>query len=163
MNKSSLAFSISFGAIMAACVTIATLLSIPMPGFRIYFNMGEGAIYTIALLFGPRYGALCGGIGASLADLILGYPLWAPFTLIIKGLEGYATGKLRKKNRLLAVIGGAIIMVIGYTSMATILYGIQAAPIEFGTDLAQTGIGATAASILTPIIEKRLKPFFLSN
>jgi len=148
---------------MAAIVAVATLISIPMPGFRLYFNMGEGVIYTIALIFGPRYGALCGGLGASIADLILGYPLWAPFTLVIKGLEGYVAGKLRNKNKTLAIAAGASVMITGYTTMAAILYGAKAAPVELATDLLQTGIGAIVALVLSPMIEKRLKPSFLSN
>lgn len=163
MKKNTQAFRVALGAVMASIVTVATFISIPMPGFRLYFNMGEGVIYTIALIFGPRYGALCGGIGASLADLILGYPLWAPFTLIIKGTEGFITGKLREKNKILAITVGAIVMIIGYTSMATLLYGVQAAPVEFATDITQTGIGALLALLLAPLIEKRLKPFLLSN
>ena len=42
MKKRSQASSVSFGAVMAAIVAVATLISIPMPGFRLYFNMGEG-------------------------------------------------------------------------------------------------------------------------
>ncbi|MDD3768140.1 MULTISPECIES: ECF transporter S component [Aminobacterium] len=163
MKKRSQASRVSFGAVMAAIVAVATLISIPMPGFRLYFNMGEGVIYTIALIFGPRYGALCGGLGASIADLILGYPLWAPFTLVIKGLEGYVAGKLRNKNKTLAIAAGASVMITGYTTMAAILYGAKAAPVELATDLLQTGIGAIVALVLSPMIEKRLKPSFLSN
>ena len=68
-------------AILTSLVVAATALHVPMPGFRVYFNLGEGIIYIIALAWGSRYGAMCGGLGASLADLLLGYPLWAPFTL----------------------------------------------------------------------------------
>jgi len=80
--------NVALGAMLAAAVALATMLHIPMPGMRIYFNLGEGVIYVIAILLGARYGALSGGIGAALADLLLGYPLWAPLTLLIKGTEG---------------------------------------------------------------------------
>lgn len=139
---------VALGGLLAACVTAATLLSIPLPGFRLYFNMGEGILYTIALTKGPFYGAAAGGIGASLADLILGYPLWAPFTLVIKGLEGFLVGTLRK-NRLLALAIGMSVMIAGYTTLAGILYGWKAAPVEFVTDVLQTGIGAAVALLLT--------------
>lgn len=144
---------VALGGLFAACVTAATLLSIPLPGFRLYFNMGEGIIYTIALTKGPFYGAAAGGIGASLADLILGYPLWAPFTLVIKALEGFLVGSLRK-NRLIALAVGMSVMIAGYTSLAAFLYGWKAAPVEFMTDVLQTGIGAGIALLLTKALER---------
>ena len=147
-NRRVGARQIALGGLLAACVTAATLLSVPLPGFRLYFNMGEGIIYTIALTRGPFYAAAAGGIGASLADLILGYPLWAPFTLVIKGLEGFLVGALRK-NRLLALAVGMSVMIAGYTTLAGILYGWKAAPVEFVTDVLQSGIGAAIALLLT--------------
>ena len=143
----------ALGGLLAACVTAATLLSIPLPGFRLYFNMGEGIIYTIALTRGPFYAAAAGGIGASLADLMLGYPLWAPFTFVIKGLEGFLVGSLRK-NRLLALAVGMSVMIAGYTTLAGLLYGWKAAPVEFMTDVLQTGIGAGVALLLTKALDR---------
>lgn len=144
---------VALGGLLAACVTAATLLSIPLPGFRLYFNMGEGIIYTIALTRGPFYAAAAGGIGASLADLMLGYPLWAPFTFVIKGLEGFLVGSLRK-NRLLALAVGMSVMIAGYTTLAGLLYGWKAAPVEFMTDVLQTGIGAGVALLLTKALDR---------
>ena len=149
---------VALGGLFSACVTAATLLSIPLPGFRLYFNMGEGFIYTIALLKGPFYGAAAGGIGASLADLILGYPLWAPFTLVIKGVEGFLVGVLRKK-RLVALAAGMCVMIAGYTTLAGYLYGLPAAPVEGVTDLIQTGIGIVTARALVPVIRHRIPQF----
>lgn len=149
--------SIALGAILASAVTVSTMLSIPVPGFRLYFNLGEGIIYVVALMLGPVYGAACGGIGACLGDLVLGYPLWAPFTLVIKGTEGYVTGIIGRKHRKTAVLCGALVMITGYTTMAGFLYGWKAAPVELVTDVVQTGMGAAAAFILLPVLEKRIK------
>jgi uncharacterized membrane protein len=152
-NRGTGAREIALGGLLAACVTAATLLSVPVPGFRLYFNLGEGVIYTIALTKGPFYASAAGGIGAALADLILGYPLWAPFTLVIKGVEGFLVGVLRK-NRLLALAVGMSVMIAGYTTLAGILYGWKAAPVEFVTDVLQTGIGAAAAILLTKALSR---------
>jgi len=129
---------------------------VPMPGFRVYFNLGEGIIYIIALTWGSRYGAMCGGLGASLADLFLGYPLWAPFTLAIKGAEGFVVGHFARKNRNLALLAGASVMITGYAAMAGLLYGPKAIPIEIATDVAQTGIGAVLAIAAMPILKKAI-------
>jgi len=90
---------IALGALFAGLVAVATMIHVPMPGYRIYFNLGEGALYCIALLMGSKYGAICGGIGGALADIVLGYPLWAPFTFLIKGIEGFLVGKMRHNRK----------------------------------------------------------------
>ncbi|PIE53808.1 MAG: ECF transporter S component [Dethiosulfovibrio peptidovorans] len=148
--------SIALGALGIAMVAGATILSVPVPGFRLYFNLGEGIIYTVAILLGPRLGCICGGLGAALADLILGYPLWAPLTLLIKGLEGYAVGSLAPKGRIRALATGAAIMAGGYSLSAGLLYGWAAAPIELGTDIIQTGIGAAIALPLSTVLRHRI-------
>ena len=155
MDK-NIAKRVALGAILAATVTLATMLHVPLPGLRIYFNLGEGVIYIIALLLGARFGGLCGGVGAALADILLGYPLWAPLTLVIKGLEGYIVGRLAPRGRIMAIAAGAAAMIAGYTTSAGILYGWKVAPVELMTDIAQTGIGAAFALIMLPILEKRI-------
>lgn len=155
MDK-NIAKRVALGAILAATVTLATMLHVPLPGLRIYFNLGEGVIYIIALLLGARFGGLCGGVGAALADILLGYPLWAPLTLVIKGLEGYIVGRLAPRGRIMAIAAGAAVMIAGYTTSAGILYGWKVAPVELMTDIAQTGIGAAFALIMAPILEKRI-------
>ncbi len=155
MDK-NIAKRVALGAILAATVTLATMLHVPLPGLRIYFNLGEGVIYIIALLLGARFGGLCGGVGAALADMLLGYPLWAPLTLVIKGLEGYIVGRLAPRGRIMAIAAGAAVMIAGYTTSAGILYGWKVAPVELMTDIAQTGIGAAFALIMLPILEKRI-------
>ncbi len=99
---------------------------------------------------------MCGGLGASLADLLLGYPLWAPFTLAIKGAEGFVVGHLARKNRNLALLAGASVMITGYAAMAGLLYGPKAIPIEIATDVTQTGIGAVLAIAAMPILKKAI-------
>ena len=62
---------ISFLALFIAFTAVATYLHIPGPSSS-YFNLGEVAIYTIALTFGPKAGGIAGGVGSALMDLILG-------------------------------------------------------------------------------------------
>lgn len=156
MKKQISPKKIAVGALLSAIVTVATILSIPVPGFRLYFNMGEGMIYVIALIMGPKYGGICAAIGAGLGDIILGYPLWAPFSLFIKGTEGFLVGRLRERGPKKAILAGAIVMICGYSTVAGILYGWKAAPVEMVTDLIQTGMGAVLAVALVPMLRKRL-------
>jgi uncharacterized membrane protein len=104
-----------------------------------YFNIGEIMVYTSALLMGPYVGAFAGGVGSMLSDLSLGYPQYAPGTLVIKGIEGFVVGYLSTKafpnlsklgwRTISAVAGLAFAAILAYTG-ATYLSGDF--PIELG-------------------------------
>ncbi len=119
-------------AVFSALVFVATfILRVTIPATGGYFNIGDSMIYVAALLYGPLVGGLAGGIGACLADII-GYPIYAPGTLVIKLIEGVVVGyigfKLKPRIeavslwRILAVLFGIILGVatfyIGVNYMA---------------------------------------------
>jgi len=129
---------LSLAAIFTPLVFVATtIFTIYVPQTRGFFNIGETAVYTTALLFGPIAGAFAGGVGSMFADLYLGYPQYAPATLLIKACEGIIVGVL-SRNRLLSgsslqwkaftlvlgLITGALLGVIGslYYSGSVELY-----------------------------------------
>lgn len=127
------AIIVAAGAIFAALVAAVTLtIAIPIPATSGYFNFGETLIYVAALLFGPFVGAIAGA-GASLADLLLGYGIFAPGTLVIKSVEGAIVGiifiKLYKhiKNTTvcasIAITVGGLEMVLGYFLYEQIILG----------------------------------------
>ncbi len=88
-------FLISIAALMSALVAILTIaFQISVPATQGYFNFGEVGVYIAAILFGPIIGAFSGGFGSMIADLATGYVLYAPGTLIIKGIEGFMVGYL---------------------------------------------------------------------
>lgn len=97
----SITFRITVAAVFAALVFVVTsqIPPIPIPATSGYFNIGETTIYIAALVFGPLVGVLAGGIGSSLSDIYLGYALFAPGTLFIKGGEGLIVGFLNMKLR----------------------------------------------------------------
>ena len=141
--------------LFGALVIVATLVTrFPVPTFNLYFNLGEAVIYLTALLFGGPAAALIGGGGSALADILGGYPVWAPITFVIKGLEGYVVGVMAERfNPILGVILGALVMVLGYGIMAGVLYGPAAIPVEIAGDLLQVFAGGTIALFL----HRRLK------
>ena len=80
-------------AMMIVLVCIVTMIfSVYLPSSNGFFNVGEAMVYISAILFGPYVGAISGGVGSMLADFLLGFPHYAPGTLIIKGIEGYLVG-----------------------------------------------------------------------
>lgn len=106
-------------AVFTALVCVATIVfSIYVPATQGFFNIGESMVFLAALLFGPFVGAFAGGVGSMIADLLLGFPHYAPATLIIKACEGAVVGILKKRNpqfisknhwRFFTLILGAII------------------------------------------------------
>ena len=100
LTKKSLSpFRISVTAIFTAFVCISTIIfSIYVPTTKGFFNIGESMVFLSAILFGSFVGAFAGGVGSMLADLLLGYPHYAPATLIVKACEGAIVGALKKRN-----------------------------------------------------------------
>jgi uncharacterized membrane protein len=123
---------------MGALATIATMLfQFPIPATSGYFNLGDAIVMTTALTFGPIVGALAGGLGSGLADLLGGWYTWVAFTAIIKGTEGYVAGKLAGpkegrtlKKTIIAWIAGGVCMVGGYFIVEVFMYGFSAALVE---------------------------------
>jgi uncharacterized membrane protein len=137
------------GLFMGLLVIATSVLRFPVPTFNLYFNLGESVIYLVSLIYGAYPGALIGGVGSALSDLIAGYPVWAPITFIIKGLEGFIVGSLaRKLNPYAGVAVGALWMMTGYATAAGVLYGIGAVPVELAGDLVQVSAGAVIALFL---------------
>ena len=98
-EKVSSPFTVAATAIFTSFVCIATIIfSMYVPSTEGFFNIGESMVFLSALLFGPYVGAFSGGVGSMLADLILGYPHYAPATLVIKACEGFVVGFLNRHN-----------------------------------------------------------------
>jgi len=149
-------------ALLIALTTVATMaIRVPAPRTGGYINLGDSVVYISALLFGSRAGLVAGGVGSALADLLGGYSAFAPFTLIIKGIEGVLVGTVgwpafqRREPRsraavgtaLLAIGGGGAWMVLGYfVAEAYVLrVGVGAAATEVPGNVFQVVGGAIVA------------------
>ncbi|MDO4800063.1 MAG: ECF transporter S component [Bacillota bacterium] len=142
-------------AVFAAIVLLTTMVvSIPVPGTNGYIHLGDASIFLAGALLGPFGGALAGGIGSMLADILSGYAHWALPTLLIKSLMGAVVGVLllrpSNKKRLLseviAMTASGAIMIVGYYIAAAILYGNWATPIaSIPMNLVQFAAGLTIA------------------
>lgn len=147
-------------AILAALVAVTTMVvNVPLPGVKGYVNIGDTVVLLSGLLLGPTAGALAGSVGSSLADLLLGYAHWAPWTFVIKGLEGFLAGWLSlrfPKGSTLATIIGVTVMISGYFLVGILYYGWGLAVASLPGDLLQGGVSVILSLILVRPLRKYL-------
>jgi uncharacterized membrane protein len=148
-------------ALLTALVAVATLvLRVPMPATEGYINVGDAIIVSGALLFGGVVAGVSGGLGSALADGLGGYAHWAPFTLIIKGVEGLVIGilcqwlkpDLNKQIGLMVAIGSASVglfcMVTGYFVVELMLYSLGPAMASLPGNFLQAGASLVLGLLL---------------
>ncbi len=161
ISKTLSVYEIAISAVFAAVVFAATVvMPIPVPATGGYINLGDSMIFVSALLFGARVGGFAGGIGSCLADIYLGFGMYAPITLVVKGIEGFVVGHFSKKDSvywsIFAVIVGGLVMVTGYFIAEAFLVGIPNALVEVPGNLFQAGAGLLIAVPFVKAIRKAL-------
>lgn len=154
--------NIGIVAVFSALAFVATrFLQIPILQTGGYLNFGEAIIYIAAIFFGPAVGGLVGAIGPALADVTSPYAAFAPFTFMIKGLEGFIVGKISsttqsKVTKILGIVAGGSIMVIGYFIVEIFVFMIPPpiALVEIPFNIFQFVVGGTIAIIITERLKK---------
>lgn len=152
--------------LFAALCCVGTFISLPMPVTNGYVNLGDPFVLSAGFVLGPLWGALAGGIGSMLTDLLLGYTVYAPATLIIKGLVAFLAAvifeALQKKpsvkplaSAVIAAIPAEIVMVLGYFLYEAFIlgYGLAAAGSILG-NCGQGLCGIVIAAILSKFLKK---------
>ncbi len=150
--------------VMGALATIATMMfAFPIPATSGYFNLGDAIVMTTALTFGPIIGALAGGLGSGLADLLGGWYTWVIFTTVIKGAEGYVAGKLAGptegrtlQKTIIAWIAGGAVMVLGYFIVQVFMYGFAAAMVEAPFNMVQMLVAGVVGIPVSIALKDRL-------
>jgi uncharacterized membrane protein len=144
-------------ALFIALVALATMvINIPMVATQGFINVGDTVIFLSALLMGPRVGALAGGLGSALADVLLGYGHWAPWTLVIKAIEGCLAALLgyhayRQREQISFRVVGALVvaalwMVLGYYVVSGFIVGFTPALGSVPGNLIQ-GLGSVGLAL----------------
>ncbi len=155
---------LTYTAMLTAMVCVATML-IRIPTMVGYTNLGDGFILLSAFLFGPFYGAVAGGIGSMLADILSGYAFYAPATLIIKGLIAVIAALLWKAmsksggdkvwKKILASLIAELWMAAGYWTFETLFLGeAKAALASIPNNIAQGLVGVVLGMVLYYALSK---------
>jgi len=160
VKKQQAVIQLSLMAVMSALVTVGTLIVQIPNGMGGYFNVGDVMIFVAALTFNPFVGGVAGGLGSALADIMLGFAPFAPFTLAIKGFEGLIASLIKNKKSLyrdiFAVIVAGAEMVGGYFLVEVLLWGLGGALAEVLPNIAQIAIGGIIGIPIALVLRRRL-------
>jgi uncharacterized membrane protein len=110
---------IALVVVMAAVTcTLTLVVKVPIPATGGYIHLGDMAANFAALAFGPWLGFLIAGGGMAIADLIVGYAIFAPGTFVVHGLQAVVVAYLGRGRKIwvmfLAAAAGGVVVVAGY-------------------------------------------------
>ena len=88
MEKNNTIHQITYIAVFAALTVIGTMIKIPMPTGA-FAHLGNSVLLLAVLLLGYTRGALAGGLGFAIFDLLNGYAAEAPYFLFESFIVGY--------------------------------------------------------------------------
>lgn len=140
---------------MAINIVLATL-GIPVPGGG-HLYLCDAIICTAALLLDPLAAFAVGGIGSFLGDFIF-YPAPMFVTLAVHGLQAVVISLIVRGGKgvkphfvrsLIAVLIGAVIMVVGYTLGKIYVYSTyEYAMMSLPYEIAQALLGVVISLLL---------------
>lgn len=166
-SKSITTKSLVFTALSIALVAVCTIMvRIYIPATTGYVNFGDIMIFAVAITLGKKKGAIAGGLGSCLADILVGAMIFAPGTLIIKGIEGFLCGLLYEKiskrfKNILAICISCIIagafMVFAYFIYELIIFSLEGAMGGLPGNIVQGIVSVVAAVPISMVFRKATK------
>ena len=161
-------FSVTTLAVIAVMVAVVAVLTfavqIPIPATGGYIHFGDVGVYFAAFAFGPFVGSIAGGLGCAIADILSGYAVWAPLTLVAHGLQGFLAGYFGYKRGLMGMIVGwaigSIALILVYFLGEWFIYGLgfAGALAEVGPNFIQMAVGGLIGIPLVLAIRKAYPP-----
>ena len=122
---------ITLTGVFTALIFVFTAF-VHVPSYTGYVHIGDSFIYLAASILPLPYALFAGAAGAVLSDVLTGFAVWAPASLIIKSATVlFFTWKkptfLTKRNYL-ALIPAAALCIGGYDIYEVMLYGTFVTP-----------------------------------
>ena len=134
--------------IFAALVFVITAY-LHIPTYNGYVHCGDGLIFLAACILPMPYSIVVGALGAMLADLLTGFAIWAPGSMLIKGalaaLFSYKSKKILTTKNLIMLLPAALISVVGYYLYEALITGNFVSPLA---GIPASIIQAVASSIV---------------
>lgn len=150
---------IVLSGLFAAIIFVLTAF-FPIPLGHGYANAGDVFVVLSGIMMGPWAGLAAAGAGSALADLYLGYSVYAPATFIIKALMAviayflFKSIKCARVKTVISYVACELIMVAGYFLFETIFFGVGIALADVIGNLLQAAFGAGAGIALTTVLTK---------
>ena len=126
-------------------------------------------IFLSVLILGWKYGAIAAGVGSALADIFVGFAVWAPWTLCIKGGMAIIMGVFIAKSmhshgktifgipvyQQIGMVLAGVFMVIGYYIAEGLIYGnFITAALGIPWNIGQFVVGLVIASLIASVLYK---------
>lgn len=173
-------FNLVMTALMIALITVSIMfVKIPIMFTQGYVHLGDAVVFLAILLLGWKYGAVAAAIGAALGDLLGGAAVWAPWSLVVRGLMAVVMGifidrAMKKQGRtvagipvvqLIGMVLGGLVMVAGYYAAEGLMYGNWVVPLMgIPWNIGQFAVGMVIASVLSAALYKTsAKKYFYYN
>lgn len=164
-------YDLIISSMAIALVFVATLLlniRLPIAANGGLVHLGTAMLFVIAILFGPKKGLIAGAVGMGLFDLVSGWTLWAPITILARGLQGYLVGKIAwsggrngastRFNILAAIVSIPFMVAIYYVGEAIIFSSWIIPAASIPGNLVQNTVGLIIAIPVVAALKKT--PFF---
>ncbi|HCG4535987.1 ECF transporter S component [Ureibacillus chungkukjangi] len=160
-------FDLIISALLISLVFVSTVflnIKLPIGGQGGLVHLGTGMLFIASIMFGPKKGALAGSLGMGLFDLMSGWTIWAPGTIIARGLQGYIVGKIAwSKGRngnsigfnLFGMMVSIPVMVVVYYLYESIIFGNWIIPLgSIPGNLVQNAVGMVIAIPVCLVLKK---------
>lgn len=161
-NDREVSSSVQFLTVTAIFVALTYIFTafinvrLPIAANGGLIHLGNVPLFIGAIIFGKKTGAIAGGVGMGLFDLLSGWTLWAPFTFVIVALMGFTVGKLTEDEKhqnfkwyVIALIAACVIKVAGYYIAEVVIYGNSLAPVaSIPGNLVQIGVAAVITLVV---------------
>ena len=112
--------------IFAALVFVVTAY-LHIPTYNGYVHVGDGFIFLAACILPMPYAVCVGATGSMLADVLTGYAIWAPGSIVIKAVTAMLfsckTKKITSARNTVMLIPATVICAGGYYLYEVIITG----------------------------------------
>lgn len=164
----SQAGQIALDAMFVALTLVFTaFVNIQVPGFGGaggLIHLGNVPLFVAAIVYGKRTGTLAGALGMGLFDILSGWAVWAPCTIITCGLMGFTVGAVCKNRKSMlskgiAIAAALLIKIAGYFIFESFIMGngMAAALKSVPGNIIQIAVAAIIVFIIIAPLERGLQ------
>ncbi len=141
-------------SLLAALVFVSmALLNFSLFGSSLH--LGSLVIVVISLIFPRKESAIASAMGPTIFDLLFGFTIYAPFTLIsrlsLSLIVSYTKDKSILKQTLAALVGGIVVIVVYFISYLILLPSKTEALYATIPDIIQLALTVLGVYVAIPI------------